>query len=64
MVKRHPQMILCLYDLDLFGGSMIIDLLKTHPKIMLGGMVIENPHYLTPDEFLADRAASAASSSP
>jgi hypothetical protein len=60
MVKRHPQMILCLYDLDLFDGSMIVDLLKTHPKIMLGGLLIENPHYLTPDEFRAERAAIAA----
>jgi hypothetical protein len=56
MITRHPpQMILCLYDLGLFGGSMIVDLLKTHPKILLGGLLIENPHYLTPDEFLATR---------
>jgi hypothetical protein len=55
MITRHPQMILCLYDLNLFGGSMIVDLVMTHPKILLGGMLIENPHYLTPDEFLADR---------
>jgi hypothetical protein len=47
----YPQVILCLYDLGVFGGGILVDLLKTHPKLLLGGMVIENPHYLTPDEF-------------
>jgi bifunctional DNA-binding transcriptional regulator/antitoxin component of YhaV-PrlF toxin-antitoxin module len=52
----HPQVILCLYDLERFGGGIMVDLLKTHPKLLLGGMLLENPHYLTPDEFLASRA--------
>jgi hypothetical protein len=58
MIARHPQSILCLYDLDLFGGSMVIDLVKTHPKLLLGGMLIDNPHYMAPDEYLAARAES------
>jgi hypothetical protein len=55
MMERHAQMILCLYDLEVMGGGMMIDLLKTHPKILLGGLLIDNPHYLSPDEFLASR---------
>jgi hypothetical protein len=54
-VRRYPQWGLCLYDLDRFGGGVLVDVLKTHPKILLGGMVLDNPHYLTPDEFLAQR---------
>jgi len=34
---------------------MVLDVLKTHPKAMLGGMVINNPYYLEPDDFLASR---------
>jgi hypothetical protein len=52
-VIRYPQIILCLYDLQRFGGGMLVDLMKTHPKILLGGMVLDNPHYLSPDEFRA-----------
>jgi hypothetical protein len=55
MMRRHPQTILCLYDLAVLGGAMMVDLLKTHPKILLGGMLIENPHYLTPEEFMRTR---------
>jgi hypothetical protein len=54
-VPRYPQLVLCLYDLDRFGGDIVVDLLKTHPKMLLGGMLLENPYYLTPDEFLATR---------
>ena len=54
-VRRYPQCGLCLYDLERFGGGILVDVLKTHPKVMLGGMVLDNPHYLTPDEFLAQR---------
>jgi hypothetical protein len=58
-LPRYPQVILCLYDLDRFGGEVIIDIVKTHPRILLGGMVVDNPNYLEPDEFLAVRSRSA-----
>jgi hypothetical protein len=40
-----------MYDLERFGGGVVVDLLKTHPKLLLGGVLIDNPHALTPDEF-------------
>jgi MEDS: MEthanogen/methylotroph, DcmR Sensory domain len=55
-VGRYPQAVFCLYDLARFGGGLIMDLLKTHPKLLLGGMIIENPNYLSPDEFRATRS--------
>jgi hypothetical protein len=56
-MPRYPQVILCLYDLDRFGGGIMVDMLKTHPKVLLGGMVLDNPNYLSPDEFLSMRSA-------
>ena len=52
---RYPQVLLCLYDLERFGGEILVDVLKTHPKILVDGFVIENPYYLDPDEFLVAR---------
>ena len=51
--SRHPQSILCLYDLTKYGAGLIVDLLRVHPIILLSGLVLENPYYLPPDEFLA-----------
>jgi hypothetical protein len=48
-IERHPQQILiCMYDLDLFGGGIIVDLLRTHPRVLLGGLVLDNPHFQSP----------------
>lgn len=55
----HPQVIVCLYDLDRFGGRLLIDILRTHPLVLLGGAVLENPYYLEPDAFLESRRAAA-----
>jgi len=52
---RYPQVLLCLYDLERFGGEILVDVLKTHPKILVDGFVIENPYYLEPDQFLVAR---------
>lgn len=52
---RYPQVIVCLYDLDRFGGRLLVDILRTHPLVLLGGAVLENPYYLEPDAFLSSR---------
>jgi hypothetical protein len=54
-LPRYPQVILCLYELHRFSGDVLVDVLKTHPKVLLGGMLLRNPYYLEPDEFLAGR---------
>jgi hypothetical protein len=41
-LPRYPQVIMCLYDLDHFGGEILVDILKTHPKVLMGGTVLEN----------------------
>lgn len=50
-----PQVVLCLYELDKFDGEVLVDVLKTHPKVLLGGILLDNPYYLEPEEFLASR---------
>jgi hypothetical protein len=49
----YPQVILCLYDIERFGSGAVMNLVMTHPRMLVSGMVIDNPYYLTPDEVLA-----------
>lgn len=44
-----PQVVVCLYDIERFGSGIIVDLLKTHPRMLIGGMLVENPYYTSPD---------------
>ena len=55
IMSDFPQVNMCLYDLTRCSGELIMDVLKTHPKVLLGGMIIDNPYYLEPDEFAASR---------
>lgn len=64
IVEDKPAVFMCMYDLDRFGVSMLVDVLTTHPKVLLGGMVLDNPQYLTPREYLAAETASAATQYP
>jgi hypothetical protein len=56
----YPQIIVCLYDIDRFGGGIIVDLLKTHPHVLVNGMIFDNPYHLSPDELLDEAAQSEA----
>jgi hypothetical protein len=53
LLPLYPQVVMCLYDMDQFGSGALVNLVMTHPRMLMGGMVIENPYYLTADEVLA-----------
>lgn len=55
-VPRYPQVLLCLYNLDDFSGGQLVEILKTHPLVLMGGTVLENLYFVPPDEALAARA--------
>ena len=51
--------VVCAYDLTRFGADVVVDVMRTHPMIIIGGMLQENPFFVPPDQFLRElRAAS------
>lgn len=52
-VSRYPMTILCLYDLRRMGSSIMVDLLRTHPKLLMGGLLLENPHHIASNDYNA-----------
>ncbi len=48
----HP--VICTYDLTKFSGEIIVDVMRTHPMIIIGGALQENPFFIPPDEFLRE----------
>jgi hypothetical protein len=66
--SRHDDAVICTYHLSKFGGDTVIDIMRTHPMIIIGGILQQNPFFVPPREFLpevrqrrARRAASPAS---
>jgi hypothetical protein len=42
----------CTYDLSKFAASVTMDILRTHPLVIIGGVLQENPFFVPPDQFL------------
>ncbi|WP_214369154.1 MEDS domain-containing protein [Pseudonocardia sp. H11422] len=50
-VEANPVVGLCLYDLDLFDGDVLVPMIKGHPTVWLDGAVITNPYHLRPEKY-------------
>jgi hypothetical protein len=42
------------YDLRKFGGDTVVDIIRTHPMIVIGGVLQQNPFFVPPKEFLRE----------
>jgi hypothetical protein len=43
---------MCLYDLDRWAGELVMSVLQTHRRVFVNGLVLSNPYYLPPSQFL------------
>ena len=52
--RRHDDAVICVYDLAKFGGDTVVDIMRTHPMIIIGGILQQNPFFVPPEEFLRE----------
>jgi hypothetical protein len=60
ILPQYKDPVICTYDLAKFSASMVVDIMRTHPMIIIGGIVQENPFFVPPDEFLQELAQRGA----
>ena len=53
-LPKAGDIVICAYDLDKFGAAIVIDALRTHPIVLIGGIVQRNPFYVPPEELLRE----------
>jgi hypothetical protein len=46
--------VVCTYDLAKFSGDVIVGVIRTHPLIIIGGTLSENPFFVPPEQFLRE----------
>jgi hypothetical protein len=51
---RHEDAVICTYNLSRFGGDTVIDIMRTHPMVIIGGILQYNPFFVPPDIFLRE----------
>ncbi|MBI4315333.1 MAG: MEDS domain-containing protein [Chloroflexi bacterium] len=49
---EHDALAICQYNCARFSPEIILDVIRTHPLVISGGMVCRNFYYVPPDEFL------------
>jgi len=49
---RHQDVVICTYHLGQFRGDEVIDIMRTHPMVIIGGILQQNPFFIPPDQFL------------
>ena len=54
ILPKHDDLVVCTYDLTKFSAAVAMDILRTHPQVIVGGILRENPYYVPPDEFLRE----------
>jgi hypothetical protein len=51
---KYDDPVICTYDLSKFSASVVIDAMRTHPVVLIGGVLQENPFFVPPDQFLLE----------
>jgi hypothetical protein len=60
VLPEYHDPVICTYDLSRFDASVVMDIMRTHPMVIVGGILQENPFYVPPDEMLKELAERAA----
>jgi MEDS: MEthanogen/methylotroph, DcmR Sensory domain len=54
VVPKYDNPVICTYDLSKFSASLMMDMMRTHPVVIIGGVLQENPFFVSPDQFLLE----------
>ena len=63
--RRYDDAVICTYHLSKLSGDAVIDIMRTHPMVIIGGHLQQNPFFTRPEEFLPEyRKRRAERSNP
>ena len=52
--RRRRNAAICIYPLAKLSGATVIDAMRTHPVIIIGGILHQNPFFVPPEDFLPE----------
>ena len=57
---KFHDVLICVYNLAKFNAGVVMDILRTHPVVIIGDLVAENPFFVPPDLFLQELSERGA----
>jgi hypothetical protein len=59
VLPKYEDVVVCTYDLSKFSASLAMDITRTHPVVIIGSLLQENPFFVPPDRFLLEIRGTA-----
>jgi hypothetical protein len=63
VLPEYHDPVVCTYDLSRFDAGVVIDIMRTHPMVIIGGILQENPFFVPPEEMLRELRQRASDKS-
>src|SRR6266481_78523 len=54
VLPKYGDPVICTYDLSKFSAGVVMDIMRTHPVVIIGEVLQENPFFVPPDQFLLE----------
>src|SRR5258708_10170784 len=52
VLPKYNDAVICTYDLTKFPASLVMDIMRTHPVVIISGILPQDPLYVPPSQFL------------
>jgi MEDS: MEthanogen/methylotroph, DcmR Sensory domain len=57
VTARFEDVVVCTYDLNRFSATVVMDILRARPQVIVGRILQEDPFYVPPEQFLQELRA-------
>ena len=54
VLPKYADPVICTYDLTKIRSTVAMDIMRTHPVVLMGGLLHDNPFFVPPDRFLLE----------
>lgn len=54
ILPKYKDPVVCVYDCTKLGAGLVMDAMRTHPMVIIGGVLQYNSFFVPPDEFLIE----------
>jgi hypothetical protein len=54
VLSKYDDPVICNYNPSKFGATVAMDIMRTHPLVIIGGLLRENPFFVPPRQFLEE----------
>jgi hypothetical protein len=52
--SKYDDPAICNYNPSKFGATVAMDIMRTHPLVIIGGLLRKNPFFVPPHQFLEE----------